>query len=260
MDAAAEAKAANEKIERLHAEYRASLRALNDCGVREVAVRRPLIRAAWDKAQELYNAVEAAIVATDILKLHESTVWATDLAATACNVLKTIPSFYEKMGKEFGAIGETCPKASPAGYYSMQAVVPLYHPDKLAELKSAFIAAKLPTSGFDRPHKMSKYSSQEHGAGIVGIALIAVMVVVAICVRDFNNFNLWVFRVVMALGAGIVGGAYIPGLLNVTHKTKKGLIRASGGCAFFVVVYMVNPPAFVIQNPNSVPAPAASTK
>jgi hypothetical protein len=260
MGAAEEAKAANEKIERLHVEYRTALRELNDCSVLDIGVRRPLIRCAWDRAQDLFNAVESTIVATDLLELHQSNVWATDLAATACNVLKTIPSFYAKMEKEFTAIGESCPQASPLAYYSMQAVVPLYHPEKTAQLRKDFIQAKLPVTGFDRPHKMSKFSTGEMRAGLIGIGILIVMFSVAFWYREYNNFNLWVFRVLTALGAGIVGGAYIPGLFDITHKTARSVVRATGGAAFFVVVYLTNPPALVIQNVHSGPAPAVSDK
>jgi hypothetical protein len=252
MTAVEKAEAASSRIEKLRNDYLEALRQLNDCGDRSVQVRLPLIRAVWDKAVALYNAVEQVIVQTDLLKLHESSVWATDLAATACNVLETIPVFYTKMGKEYSAIDQTCPKASGLAYYSMQAVVPIYHPNSVVQLRKAFEAARLPTSGFDRPHKMTpRFSAAERWTGIVtGIALVACMLTVAIVLKpeNYNGFNLWVFRIVTSLGVGIIGGTFVPGLFNVTHTTAKTVVRATGGCAFFFVSLYINPPKFVIQD------------
>jgi len=73
----------------------------------------------------------------------------------------------------------------------------------------------------------------------VGVGLIVVMLIVAILVPKPTDFQLLVFRVTTALGAAGIG-ANLPGTLGF----QSDLVTASGAAAFFVIVFLINPPRF----------------
>lgn len=74
-----------------------------------------------------------------------------------------------------------------------------------------------------------------------GVAFTAIMLVIAIYVPKPTEFQIFVFRVVLAMAAAGVGGV-VPGfiVLNVSPY-----IRAGGAIALFVIIYAFNPPAVV---------------
>ena len=88
------------------------------------------------------------------------------------------------------------------------------------------------------------------GAGL--IFLVAILVI-AVFTPDPSRFQVYVFRVVMALAAAAFG-ATIPGFLKINFPLwGKGAIAAGGALALFVIVYRINPPALgedAWVNPN----------
>ena len=71
----------------------------------------------------------------------------------------------------------------------------------------------------------------------VGLALMALMVVLAVFIPNPTSFQMYVFRVVTALGAGGIG-AYLPGPIGF----QSTYVTAGGAAAFFAAIYMINPP------------------
>ena len=86
-------------------------------------------------------------------------------------------------------------------------------------------------------------------ATVIGVFFISVLLVLAVFIPEPTAFQNFVFRVVLALAAGALG-AIIPGFLNVQYK---GLWRAGGAVALFVLVYSVNPPSLITEPPQKVP-------
>ena len=78
----------------------------------------------------------------------------------------------------------------------------------------------------------------------LGVVIIITSLVMAIKVPQPTVFQLWVFRVVTALGASFLG-AVIPGFIELDGSIGEVVIRASGAMALFLVVYLVNPPKSV---------------
>ncbi|MBU1311896.1 MAG: hypothetical protein KKE30_20430 [Gammaproteobacteria bacterium] len=90
-------------------------------------------------------------------------------------------------------------------------------------------------------NKSYKLLSDTHLVGIfVGISLLSLLLI-AILIPQPSSFQQLVFRVFLALAAAGVG-AFIPGLFEVNVRKS---IRATGAAAFFVVIYLINPPALL---------------
>jgi type II secretory pathway component PulM len=74
-----------------------------------------------------------------------------------------------------------------------------------------------------------------------GAVIIAVLLVIAFLVPEPTKFQVFVFRIVLALGASAFG-CVIPGFLNIESRSKLLLLRAGGALALFVLIYLWNPP------------------
>ena len=73
------------------------------------------------------------------------------------------------------------------------------------------------------------------------------LLAIAIFDRNPPPFTRFIYRVVLSLAAGGIG-AVIPGLIDV-HINP--IVRAGGGLALFVLVYMVNPPEMAIASSHA---------
>lgn len=76
-----------------------------------------------------------------------------------------------------------------------------------------------------------------------GVAFVIVLLTFAIAYPEPSNFQIFVFRTVLALAAAGVA-AVIPGMLNLQIGTW---LTATGAIAVFAIVFLVNPPALVSQ-------------
>jgi hypothetical protein len=84
----------------------------------------------------------------------------------------------------------------------------------------------------------------------IGIVFVATLLAIALSVPNPTDFQIFTFRVVLALAAAALG-ALIPGFIDVRFR---GWLRAGGAIALFVIVYMINPPALVSDHAGR-PAP-----
>ena len=87
-----------------------------------------------------------------------------------------------------------------------------------------------------------------------GVAFLATLLAIALFVPQPSDFQIFIFRVVLALGAGAVG-ALIPGFLEVRFRNW---LRAGGAIALFAIVYNINPPALIAQNVTPPTAPGST--
>lgn len=78
----------------------------------------------------------------------------------------------------------------------------------------------------------------------VGLALVIVTLVMALMIPKPSVFQLWVFRVIMALGGASLG-AIIPGFIEFNSEMNEIALRAGGAVALFLVIYLMNPPTYV---------------
>ena len=90
-----------------------------------------------------------------------------------------------------------------------------------------------------------------------GLVFLLLLLGIAVFIPRPTTFQVFVFRVVLALAAAAFG-ATIPGFLNIKIPLwGKGLISAGGALALFVLVYHVNPPALILQ-PQPEPQPVVT--
>ncbi len=83
------------------------------------------------------------------------------------------------------------------------------------------------------------------GAFAFGIIFIVTMLIIAAIFPEPTDFQIFIFRVVLALAASGIG-AVMPGFLHVEWDQKYlPYIRAGGAIALFVIVYLVNPPGLI---------------
>src|ERR1700746_351160 len=85
---------------------------------------------------------------------------------------------------------------------------------------------------------------QKTAAFILGGVFVIVLLIVALAVPTPTEFQLFVFRVILALAAGGVA-ALIPGFFHIESKTALYSVRAGGALGVFLLVYLVNPPALL---------------
>jgi len=77
-----------------------------------------------------------------------------------------------------------------------------------------------------------------------GLVLIIATLVMSLIIIKPTVFQLWVFRVIMALGGSCLG-AIIPGFIEFSGQMNEIALRAGGAIALFLVIYLINPPGLV---------------
>jgi hypothetical protein len=97
---------------------------------------------------------------------------------------------------------------------------------------------------------------------ITMIAAGAVIIFVILCVVVFipypSDFQIFVFRIILAIGVAAFGCA-IPGFLDIKSKSKLHAIRAGGALALFVIIFLVNPPQLIREKKNNTPPSSPQT-
>ena len=209
--------------------------------------------------------MEKVVVLTNLPTADQNELWAKDLASSAFNILDAMPNLYRRLTREFKALSKSPPWPSSDAFFAMESAVTAYHPDQAESLRKRFAELHLPTRGFSHPAQMKKYSKSEWNTILItGVGLIVLMLAVAIFNQRFNNFNLWVFRVVTALAAAMLAGAALPGFLEVKGKIGQFIVRAAGSFAVFFLIFYVNPPALIVnslqtaEHQSATPTPAAT--
>ena len=82
-------------------------------------------------------------------------------------------------------------------------------------------------------------------AYIFGIVFLLVMLIIAIFFPHPSNFQLLVFRIILALAAAGVA-SMIPGIIKVNISKY---VKAGGPIAVFVMIFWFNPPLLVTESP-----------
>jgi hypothetical protein len=198
---------------------------------------------ACNKCIALFNYVESCVASSDLLGANRSEFWAQEMANTACNVLDTIPTFYERANDEADEL--KVPHLAPSinAYTAMQNAVSVYNPDQVKGIRKQFRSSKLPIRGFTHPAKMNtKYQNWEKVAMLVtAVCFLLLFMAIAVFKSDYNRHSFFILRTILALVGAAFAGVAIPGILQVKGKVKTFSILAIGAAAFFVVIYFFNP-------------------
>ena len=82
-------------------------------------------------------------------------------------------------------------------------------------------------------------------AVVIGVTFLITLLVLAVLVRNPTPFQIYVFRVVLSLAGGAFA-ALITGFIEITLPLlQRGMVRAGGGLAVFLLLYLSNPPALI---------------
>jgi hypothetical protein len=99
-------------------------------------------------------------------------------------------------------------------------------------------------------YEKSKVSpSEKLLAAISGIAFLLILLAIALFVPNPTNFQLFTFRVVLAISAGAFA-SLLSGFICVHGSFQRLLIRAGGGFAVFVIIFALNPPKLISSSVN----------
>jgi tetratricopeptide (TPR) repeat protein len=79
-----------------------------------------------------------------------------------------------------------------------------------------------------------------------GVVFVVVILTFAVFFAQPTEFQIFVFRIVLALAAAGIG-AVIPGFISVNVGPY---VKAGGAIALFVIIYFLNPPALVKGSPK----------
>lgn len=77
-----------------------------------------------------------------------------------------------------------------------------------------------------------------------GITFLIALLAIAVLVQSPTAFQIFIFRAVLSL-AGASFAALILGFIEIELPVWKGMIRAGGGLAVFLLLYLFNPPALL---------------
>lgn len=93
---------------------------------------------------------------------------------------------------------------------------------------------------------------------VSALVFIVAVLAIAIFIPHPTTFQIFVFRIVLALAAAAFG-ATIPGLLNIRLSLPaKSFIQAGGAIGLFTLVFLINPPLLVAPDP--IPPPILTQK
>jgi hypothetical protein len=197
---------------------------------------------------EYFNYAEEFVGNSDLLGAHNSSLWAQGFAEDCAEILKSMPAHFKLLSDGFSkansqAINHVLPGST--AYANMQRMVAKYLTSSESnEIKQVFIHSNLSTYGFDNQEKdfMSK-KLQTILSFSFGVIFIVVMLVIAVFLPYPTAFQLFTFRITLALAAGGVA-AMLPGFITVTVSSY---IRSSGALAGFVIIYFFNPATLIVQ-------------
>lgn len=205
------------------------------------------ILACQKAGSEYFNYAEEFVGNSDLLGAHDSSLWVQGFAEDCADILKTMPDHFSLLQEGFTKAGHPASFELPSGaaYANMQRMVKAYlEPKETNHLMAQFKGAGLPIYGFlhEAKEHMSKTLQIVLSFGF-GVIFIIVMLAIAIFLPYPSTFQLFAFRITLALAAGGIA-AMLPGFLVVQVSNY---LRAGGALAAFVVIYFFNPATLGIQ-------------
>jgi uncharacterized integral membrane protein len=142
----------------------------------------------------------------------------------------------------------SCPTPSTTAYSSIQRLIKYFEKEKSKELKNKFMAAKLPTQGFDDKAKFSGWQIGSLNLTItqivVGLVFILITGLIIFNKDVLNGMQYFFSRAVLSLGLTLIGSALLEGTVKLDWTIQKSItIKAVGWVALFIMLYYFNPPS-----------------
>ena len=104
------------------------------------------------------------------------------------------------------------------------------------------------TTSFFPEREHSSIGWEKSAIITISILCIIGLPLFALAVPHPSEWQLYVFRTLLALGVGAIG-SLIPGLFEIKFRKT---IRAAGGLGLFAMVYLINPPALLLDTDTPV--------
>lgn len=142
----------------------------------------------------------------------------------------------------------SCPTPSTTAYSSVQRLLKYFEKENSNELKNKFMAAKLPTKGFDDKTEFSGWKIGSRNLTITQIVVGSAFTIAAgILIFKYDVFTgmQYMFsRATLSLGLTLIGSALLEGTVKLDWTVKKSLtIKAVGWVSLFIMLYFMNPPS-----------------
>lgn len=143
------------------------------------------------------------------------------------------------------------PVPSVNAYSSIQRFLKCFQPKKVEELKDKFMAANLPTNGFENKTQFSGWQIGSRNLTItqiiIGLLFILAAGLIIFNKEDLTGMQYFFSRAVLSLGLTIIGSALLEGTVKLDWTIQKSItIKAVGWVALFIMLYYINPPSIPI--------------
>jgi hypothetical protein len=142
----------------------------------------------------------------------------------------------------------TCPTPSSNSYSSIQRLLKFFEKEKSNDFKNKFMAAQLPTDGFDNKTKFSGWHIGSRNLTITQIVIGSVMTIAAGIIifryTVFTGMQYMFSRAILSLGLTLIGSALLEGTVKFKWTVTTSLtIKAVGWVSLFFMLYYMNPPS-----------------
>lgn len=235
------------------------------------------LRAVHDAAVNYFSSIEDWVASISLLRGLTRLVL-LNLAESCIAALNSYLNYWDFLGREGARMGlrlqaQYGPAPGAEIYPQMQAVVAVHYPERGQQVRQGFADRGLPTSGFEETKYLTEVRemTKQVNAGnnttgsamtalkwvavAFGVVFLTALLALVVFIPNPTGFQIFVFRVLLSLCAGVIGGALIGGFIELKGKVAQFGVTAGGAAAFFLIVFLVNPPQLLTQPPAGQSAP-----
>lgn len=195
-----------------------------------------------------FNFIENFVGNSGLLGAHVNGKWVTGFAETCHSVLKAFVVHVKFLRSYLDRLEETLEQPDTAAYANIQRMTKEYLPKvQWQQIESLLKENSLPIAGFEYAgaNNLNETPKWQLKAGLViGVLFALIILISAIFIPSPTPTQFFIFRGVFAVSLAAIA-AIIPGLLNVESRLQKFSVKATGGIAVFVLVWLINPPELV---------------
>lgn len=198
-----------------------------------------------------FNFIENFVGNSGLLGAHANGKWVSGFAETCHSVLTAFVAHINFLQSYSGILKDALAKPSTSAYANMQRMTKEYMPkEQWKQLKNTFIENSLPIVGFQHSgaNDLKETPKWQLITGlIIGVVFALIILIAVVFIPEPKPAQFFIFRGVFAISLAAIA-AIIPGLLNVESRFNKFSIKATGAIAVFVIVWLLNPPALLINS------------
>jgi len=240
------------------------------------------IRAVHDAAVDYFSSIEEWVASMSLLP-GLTRLALLSLAESCIAALNSYLNYWDFLGREgaqtgLGLQAQYGPAPAAELYPQMQAMVAIHYPKRGQQIRQGFADRGLPTSGFEDPKYLNevRQMTERANAGTTtnggamtalkwvavafSVVFLAALLFLVVFIPNPTGLQILVFRVLLALCAAVIAGALIGGFIELKGKLAQFSLSAGGAAAFFLIVYLFNPPELLTQPSAGESAAAEQTE